>query len=136
MLGTPAVTSFGLFHQQPASASAASSRNVPSIAATGRGSASLRRQRGTSGDHAETGPAGSAANDVSSSQHSNDLLERHTSAAKDGVIDMLTAKASQLGASLERALLSKKEAEDGADRLHVRTACKSSDTLGAASTIG
>jgi len=46
-------------------------------------------------------------------------LERHTSAAKDGVIDMLTAKASKLGASLERVMLSKKEVEDSADRLQV-----------------
>lgn len=96
----------------------------------------MRRQRDATGDYVETDPAGSAANDGSSSQHSNDLLERHTSAAKDGVIDMLTAKASKLGASLERALLSKKEAEDGADRLKVRSIRESSDTLVAASAIG
>lgn len=54
-------------------------------------------------------------------QHSNNLLERHTSAAKDGVIDMLTTKASKLGVSLERALLARKEAGDNVDRLQVST---------------
>lgn len=120
VLGTPAVTSFGLFHQQSTNATAASSRNAPNKATARRDSgSSLRRPRGAAGDHAETASAGSAPNDGSSNQESNDLLERHTSAAKDGVIDMLTDKASKLGVSLERALLAKKDAEDGAARLQV-----------------
>lgn len=49
----------------------------------------------------------------------NDLLERHTSAAKDGVIEMLTDEASKLGGSLERAMLAKKEVEDRVDKLQV-----------------
>lgn len=52
-------------------------------------------------------------------KHSSALLERHTRAAKDGVIDMLSEKASKLGVSLERALLAKREIEDGANKLQV-----------------
>lgn len=84
-------------------------------------------------DGASAAPAFEAAlgytgDDVSSSsaemnQQKNDLLERHTSAAKDGVIDMLTAKASKLGASLERTLLAKREAENVANKLQVCTMC-------------
>lgn len=57
------------------------------------------------------------------------LLDQYTSAAKDGVIDVLTAKASKLGVSLERAVLVKKEVEDRADKLQVRycTTCSLSD---------
>lgn len=47
------------------------------------------------------------------------MLEQHTSAAKDGVIEVLTAEASKLGASLERAVVAKKEVEDRAQRLQV-----------------
>lgn len=46
-------------------------------------------------------------------------MERHTSAAKDGLIDMLTEKASTLGGSLERVMVGKKEVEDRLDRLQV-----------------
>lgn len=73
---------------------------------------------------ASAAPAFEAAADDDGSnaavyQHSSDLLERHTSAAKDGVIEMLTAKASKLGVSLERTLLAKKEAEDIAEKQQV-----------------
>lgn len=47
------------------------------------------------------------------------MMERHISAAKDGLIEMLTKKASKLGASLERAMVAKKESEDRALKLQV-----------------
>lgn len=88
-------------------------------------SVTKHRRRGF-GDEtsASAAPAFETASDDDSSsavvkQHSSDLLERHTSAAKDGVIEMLTAKASKLVVSLERALLAKKEAEDSAERQQV-----------------
>ena len=46
-------------------------------------------------------------------------MERHTSAAKDGLIDMLTDKASTIGGSLERVMVEKKEVEDRLNRLQV-----------------
>lgn len=142
------MTSYGLFHQQPAAASASGSGSVAkntttTTARTARGPASssssslLRARRGTVGDAknnhklahqnlAAAAPAFEAAasghdgnSSAATNQHKNDLLERHTSAAKDGVIDMLTVKASKLGVSLERTLLAKREAEDGADKLQV-----------------
>lgn len=106
MLGTPAVTSCGLFHQQ---ASRSSGSNT---ATTGESS------RYANGDRNNT-----------NNSHSNDdsnallLVERHTSAAKDGLIDMLTDKASTLGASLERTMVGKKEVEDRLDRLQVIHVC-------------
>lgn len=123
------MTSYGLFHQ-PANTSADPSRNTSKAPSSGRelpsSSSSATYHGRTVGDNtsASAAPAFEAAADNDSSnmavnQHSSDLLERHTSAAKDGVIDMLTAKASKLGASLERALLAKKEAEDCAERQQV-----------------
>lgn len=91
-LGTPLITSCGLFHQDRAptrEASTASSLREDDIDDGG-------------GEHRV-------------------MLERHTSAAKDGVIEMLTAKASKLGVSLERAMVAKKEAEDRVGRLQVRS---------------
>lgn len=104
MLGTPAITSCGLFHQQ---ASRSSGSNT---ATTGESS------RYANGD----------LNNTNNSSHNNDsnallLVERHTSAAKDGLIDMLTDKASTLGASLERVMVGKKEVEDRLDRLQVNS---------------
>lgn len=52
-------------------------------------------------------------------EHDNVLLEWHTSTAKDGVIEMLTAKASKLGASLERALVAKRGVEDRVSKTEV-----------------
>ena len=102
MLGTPAITSCGLFHQQ---ASRSSSSSTP----TAGGSS-----RCANGD----------PNSNINSGYKNDgnallLVERHTSAAKDGLIDMLTDKASTLGGSLERVMVGKKEVEDRLDRLQV-----------------
>eukprot|EP00903_Cladosiphon_okamuranus_P016279 g15012.t1 len=121
------MTSCGLFHQ-PANTSAAPNRNISK--ASGReassSSSATKHHRRAFGDEAlaSAAPAFEAAadNDRSDSavnEHSSELLERHTSAAKDGVIDILTAKASKLGVSLERALLAKKEAEDSAERQQV-----------------
>lgn len=129
VLGTPATTSYGLFHQ-PASG-AEISRNVSKVATAGREPASTfsvtKPHWRTAGGEtlASAAPAFEIAADYDGSdeavnQHSSNLLERHTSAAKDGVIDMLTAKASKLGVSLERALLARKEAEDSAERLQAR----------------
>lgn len=91
-LGTPEVTSSGLFHQTKAPA-----REKPARASS----------------HKENGNGGIYQNAA--------MVERHSSAAKDGVIEMLTAKASKLGASLERALVAKKELENRAGKLQVRT---------------
>lgn len=99
MLGTPAITSCGLFHQQ---VSRSSSRSEPLPPPT-------------------PGQAVGRALEDSGDQHSNALLERYTSAAKDGVIDMLTGKASKLGITMERTLLAKKEVEDRVERLQVKT---------------
>ena len=127
------MTSCGLFHQ-PASISATPSRNMSTAATAGKELASLsssaaKHHRRTAGDDtsASAAPAFEVASDDDSSiavtnQHSNDLLERHTSAAKDGVIKTLTAKASKLGVSLERALLAKKEADNSAERQQVEYA--------------
>ncbi|CAN0141456.1 unnamed protein product [Pylaiella littoralis] len=133
--------------QQPASVVGAAANNGRSVTknttarkpASSSSSSLLRSHRGDSvvvgknghnnvqADGASSAPAFEAASgytgdDASSSsaemnQQKNDLLERHTSAAKDGVIDMLTAKASKLGASLERTLLAKREAENVANKL-------------------
>ncbi|CAM9163321.1 unnamed protein product, partial [Scytosiphon promiscuus] len=138
--GAPAVTSYGLFHQQPEVASGGSNRSASTTEASGRepwsssSSGIPRRHRRSVADvkaknHAETfasaAPAfesaaaagGDEGSGAVTNQHSNELLERHTSAAKDGVIELLTAKASKLGASLERSLLARKEIEDGAHKL-------------------
>ena len=52
-------------------------------------------------------------------ERDNELLEWHTSTAKDGVIEMLTVKASKLGASLERALVAKRGVEDRVSKTEV-----------------
>lgn len=123
------MTSYGLFHQ-PAGTRATSSRNASKAVTAGRdvsASSDATKPHRPTGDatSASAAPAFEAPVDDDSSnaavhRHSSNLLERHTSAAKDGVIDMLTTKASKLGVSLERALLAKKEAEDSADRQQVQ----------------
>lgn len=54
----------------------------------------------------------------------NDLLEQHTSAAKDGVIEMLTTKGSKLAVALERAKAAKRETEDSLREVQVRVATR------------
>lgn len=96
MLGTPHVTSCGLFHQ---------ARSVPARQFPSR-TPSFERGR-------------SSCVDAGEEQHSIAMIERHTKAAHDGVIDMLTAKASKLGASLERTIVAKKDAEERTHKLQV-----------------
>lgn len=52
-------------------------------------------------------------------ERDNPVLEWHMSTAKDGVIEMLTAKASKLGASLERALVAKRGVDDRVSKTEV-----------------
>ncbi|CAM9523321.1 unnamed protein product, partial [Ectocarpus sp. 8 AP-2014] len=145
VLGTPEMTSYGLFHQQEARAndgssngtttSAVAAATAAATAATATAttereapSSSSRRHHRRTARHGQSNtaaPAFEAADGHGGStsmvieSHSSALLERHTRAAKDGVIDMLSEKASKLGVSLERALLAKKEIEDGANKLQV-----------------
>lgn len=88
-LGTPAITSCGLFHQ--AQAPVRESSTLP----TSRG--------GIDGDDLEQSV----------------MIEQHTRAAKDEMIEILTAKASKLGASLERAIVAKRELESRTEKLQV-----------------
>ncbi|CAM9143119.1 unnamed protein product, partial [Hapterophycus canaliculatus] len=132
------MTSYGLFHQQPESASAKSNRSAKNAAGSGKeawsssSSAVPQHQHRTAIDgrvknHEKTSPpaapafeAAEGSDEISSAvtkEYSKELLERHTSAAKDGVIEMLTAKASKLGISLEHSLLARREIEDGAHKL-------------------
>ena len=98
-LGTPVVTSLGLFHQQSSARCNSERETLPSAPAhTGGGDGGL---------------VGGC------DEHDIKLLDRHTSAAKDGVIDMLTVEASKLGVSLERAMMAKREAEDRVSKLEV-----------------
>ncbi|CAM9580584.1 unnamed protein product [Ectocarpus fasciculatus] len=146
VLGTPEMTSYGLFHQQEARANDGSGNgtSMPAAAAAAAAavavaittereppsstlSTSRRHHRRTTRDGQSNAAAPAfeaAAGDGESrsmaiEKHSSALLERHTRAAKDGVIDMLSEKASKLGVSLERALLAKREIEDGAHKLQV-----------------
>ncbi|CAM9860723.1 unnamed protein product [Ectocarpus sp. 6 AP-2014] len=142
VLGTPEMTSYGLFHQQEArandgrsngattSAAAAAAAAATTTATTDREapSSSSRHHHRRTARHVQSNtaaPGFEAADGHGESRsmaiesHSNALLERHTRAAKDGMIDMLSEKASKLGVSLERALLAKKEIEDGANKLQV-----------------
>ncbi|CAN0272160.1 unnamed protein product, partial [Ectocarpus sp. 12 AP-2014] len=147
VLGTPEMTSYGLFHQQEARANDGSSNGTTTSAAAAAtttaitttttttttterkapSSSSRRHHRRTArhGQSNTAAPAFEAAHGQGEStsmaieSHSSALLERHTRAAEDGVIDMLSEKASKLGVSLERALLAKKEIEDGANKLQV-----------------
>lgn len=140
VLGTPTMTSYGLFHQQqPESAasvaSAATGRSVTTKNLTTAREQPSRAPRGGGGQtadgfsaapafegassHNDEARSSSSSSSAATNQHKRDLLERHTSAAKDGVIDMLTAKASKLGVSLERTLLAKREAEDHANKVQV-----------------
>lgn len=88
VLGTPAITSCGLFHQAQAPARESSTP-------TSRG--------GIGGDDLEQSV----------------MIEQHTRAAKDEMIEILTAKASKLGASLERAIVAKREFESRTEMLQV-----------------
>lgn len=99
VLRTPPVTSSGLFHQQQQQPSRSTGREAMMPPAPG--------------------PLATRKFEDDSDGHDNTLLELHTSAAKDGVIEMLTAKASKLGVSLERTMLAKKEVEDRADKIQV-----------------
>ncbi|CAM9516115.1 unnamed protein product [Ectocarpus sp. 12 AP-2014] len=146
VLGTPEMTSYGLFHQQEARANDGSSNGTTTSAAAAAtttaittttttttterkapSSSSRRHHRRTArhGQSNTAAPAFEAAHghgertSMAIESHSSALLERHTRAAEDGVIDMLSEKASKLGVSLERALLAKKEIEDGANKLQV-----------------
>ncbi|CAM9221703.1 unnamed protein product, partial [Sphacelaria rigidula] len=103
----PQITSCGLYHQ--------SRGRVPSRdSSPSSHSRSHQQKRGNSGSFAEGGSSGEEK------RHAMVMLEQHTSAAKDGVIEVLTVEASKLGASLERAVVAKKEVEDRAQRLQGR----------------
>ncbi|CAM9605019.1 unnamed protein product [Ectocarpus sp. 4 AP-2014] len=137
VLGTPEVTNYGLFHQQEARANDGGSNGTTTLAAAEAAAATTQREAPSSssrrhhrrtarhGQSNTAAPAFEAAaghgesRSMATENHCSALLERHTRAAKDGVIDMLSEKASKLGVSLERALLAKKEIEDGANKLQV-----------------
>lgn len=124
-LGTPAITSSGLYYQ-PASRVGRTSREAPlpptpeprasrnhALLEAGR-----RRQQSQQSTHQIEGTADTFDDDQLHEHHAA-LLDRHTSPAKDSVIELLTDKASKLGIALERERVARQEMEHRADRLQV-----------------